>query len=44
MTIYVTPLLETGYPRYAWLNKVQAVGKGIVTEDLALTFEWYSLR
>jgi hypothetical protein len=44
LTIYVAPLFETGDPRYAWLNRVQAVGKGVVTEDLALTYEWYELR
>jgi hypothetical protein len=27
-TIYVTPRFETGDERYAWLNRVQAVGKG----------------
>lgn len=25
---YVAPVFETGDPRYAWLNRIQAVGKG----------------
>lgn len=28
MFAYVAPVFETGDPRYAWLNAVQAVGKG----------------
>jgi len=28
---YVAPVFETGDPRYAWLNKVQAAGKGQLT-------------
>ena len=43
-TIYVTPRFETGDQRYAWLNRVQAVGKGIVHEDLTIDYEWYELR
>jgi uncharacterized protein DUF3237 len=43
-TIYVTPRFETGDERYAWLNRIQAVGKGIVHEDLTLDHEWYELR
>ena len=31
-TIYVTPRFETGDERYAWLNRIQAVGKGTVHE------------
>lgn len=32
---YVAPVFETGDPRYAWLNAVQAVGKGklVLTAD-----------
>ena len=44
LTIYVTPRFETGDERYAWLNRIQAVGKGVVHEDLTLDFEWYELR
>ncbi len=43
-TIYVTPRFETGDERYAWLNRIQAVGKGVVQEDLTLESEWYELR
>lgn len=43
-TIYVTPRFETGDERYGWLNRVQAVGKGIVHEDLSLDYQWYELR
>ena len=41
MTIYVAPRFETGDERHAWLNRVQAVGKGILDEDLSLDYEWY---
>jgi hypothetical protein len=30
---YSAPLYETGDERYAWLNKIQAVAKGVVTPD-----------
>ena len=43
ITIYVAPRFETSDPRYAWLNKVQAVGKGIVDENLVLEYEWYEM-
>ena len=43
-TVYVTQRFETGDERYAWLNRIQAVGKGVVHEDLTLDFEWYELR
>jgi hypothetical protein len=43
-TMYVTPRFETGDERYMWLNRIQAVGKGIVGEDLSLDYEWYELR
>jgi Protein of unknown function (DUF3237) len=28
LTVYVAPRFETGDERYAWLNRIQAVGKG----------------
>jgi len=43
-TVYVTPRFETGDERYAWLNRVQAVGKGVVHEDLSIDYEWYEVR
>lgn len=41
--IYVAPRFETGDERYAWLNSIQAAGKGIL-DGLQLTYEWYELR
>ena len=43
-TGYVAPRFETSDPRYAWLNRVQAVGKGILNEDLSIDYEWYEVR
>ena len=40
---YVAPRFETGDPRYAWLNLVQAVGKGQFN-GLMLHYEWYEVR
>ena len=44
MTAYVAPVFETGDERYAWLNRIQAIGKGILYEDLSLNYEWYEVR
>jgi hypothetical protein len=44
VTFYVAPRFETGDERYAWLNRIQAVGKGTVHEDLSLDYEWYEIR
>ncbi len=41
--IYVAPLFETGDERYAWLNAIQAIGKGIL-EGSDLRYEWYEVR
>ena len=41
--IYVAPRFETGDPRYAWLNVVQAVGKGTL-DGSHLSYEWYEVR
>lgn len=27
-----------------WLNRIQAVGKGTVNEDLSVDYEWYEVR
>jgi hypothetical protein len=43
-TIYVAPRFETGDERYAWLNRIQAIGKGIINEDFSLDYEWYEVR
>jgi len=44
ITAYVAPLFETGDERYAWLNRIQALGKGTLNEDLSLDYEWYEVR
>ena len=44
VTVYVAPRFETCDERYLWLNRIQAVGKGIVHEDLSLDYEWYEVR
>jgi hypothetical protein len=41
--VYVAPRFETGDPRYAWLNTVQAVGKGRL-DGTKLHYEWYEVR
>jgi len=41
--IYVAPRFETGDPRYAWLNAIQAVGKGTLDGN-GLHYDWYELR
>jgi hypothetical protein len=43
-TVYAAPRFETSDERYAWLNRIQAVGKGTVREDLSLDYEWYEVR
>jgi Protein of unknown function (DUF3237) len=44
ITAYVAPRFETGDERYAWLNRIQAIGKGFLNEDLSLDYEWYEAR
>ncbi|MHA6631947.1 DUF3237 domain-containing protein [Pseudonocardia sichuanensis] len=44
ITIYVAPRFETGDERYAWINRIQAIGKGVVQDDLSLDYEWYEVR
>jgi hypothetical protein len=44
LTVYVAPRFETGDERYAWLNRIQAVGKGINNEDHTVDYEWYEVR
>jgi hypothetical protein len=41
--LYSTPRFETGDPRYLWLNKIQAVGKGRL-DGQTLTYDVYELR
>ena len=42
-TVYTAPRFETGDERYAWMNKVQAVAKGVISGDV-LRYELYELR
>jgi hypothetical protein len=44
LNAYVAPRFETGDERYAWLNRIQAVGKGTINEDLSVDYEWYEIR
>jgi len=41
--IHIAPVFETGDERYAWLNLVQAVGKGTLAGE-SLTYELYEVR
>ena len=44
-TVYAAPLYETGDERYAWLNLVQAVAKGALSDDAkTLTYEICEVR
>ena len=43
--IYAAPLYESGDERYRWLNTIQAVGKGTLSDDArTLTYDLYELR
>lgn len=44
MTLYVAPRFETCDERYAWLNRIQAIGKGTLHEEGTLDYEWYEVR
>lgn len=47
ITAYVAPVFETGDERYAWLNAIQAVGKGrLSVKDGAarIDYEFYEVR
>jgi hypothetical protein len=44
MTVYATPLFQTGDERYQWLNRIQAVSKGSFRPDGTLVYEMYELR
>jgi hypothetical protein len=43
LSIRTAPLFETGDERYAWLNRVQAVGYGDTTDD-GVIYELYALK
>lgn len=40
---FVAPTFETSDPRYAWLNGIQAVGRGTKTGELTVSYEFYEL-
>jgi Protein of unknown function (DUF3237) len=42
--LYGAPLFETGDPRYAWLNQVQAVFRGVVGADGSFHDEYFEVR
>lgn len=41
--VYIAPRFETSDERYAWLNRIQAVGKGTVVGE-SRVYEIYELR
>jgi len=41
--IAVAPTFQTGDPRYAWLNKIQAVGAGILRPSGQLVYSLYEV-
>jgi hypothetical protein len=44
--LYVTPRFETAHPKYEWLARIQAVGRGrmaLVEDKLRVTYSWYVL-
>lgn len=41
--VYAAPQFETGDERYSWLNRVQAIAKGLV-EGNSVTYEVYEVR
>lgn len=41
--VYIAPRFETSDERYSWLNKIQAVGKGIVV-GASRVYEIYEVR
>lgn len=45
LTVYSTPLFDTGDARYAWLSRLQAVAKGTFDESLLnLSYDIFELR
>jgi hypothetical protein len=43
LPLYTAPLFETGDSRYTWLNTVQAIGKGIVRDNV-IHYEIFEVR
>jgi len=44
VSLRTAPLFETGDARYAWLNRVQAVGIGQLRSASLVTYDIYALR
>jgi hypothetical protein len=47
LNAYVAPVFETGDERYAWLNAIQAVGKGKLipgVDGTRIEYEFYEVR
>lgn len=48
ITAVVAPVFETGDPRYAWLNRIQAIGKGKLSVGAGgsarLEYAFYEVR
>lgn len=45
LTVYSTPLFDTGDERYDWLSRIQAVGKGVFDDTLSrIDYELFELR
>lgn len=42
--IIIAPIFETNDPRYVWLNKIQAIGKGRATGMTTLVYDVYEVR
>ena len=41
--VYIAPRFETSDERYSWLNKIQAIGKGVVDGGSRI-YEIYEVR
>lgn len=42
--VYAAPLFSTGDPRYAWLNKIQVIAKGLISDGgRRLDYEMYEV-
>ena len=47
LTVYAAPTFETGDARYAWLNRIQAIGKGalkVLANGATIDYEFFEAR
>ncbi|MEA3056730.1 MAG: hypothetical protein QOD30_2162 [Actinomycetota bacterium] len=45
LTVYSTPLFDTGDERYDWLARIQVVGKGVIDDAMTrIDYELFELR